>query len=148
MHASTGIRGFFPKQWRGGRTMGTYFEKRECRRFEIPGAYIRFKKRGLLGMLGSLGDKMELLNISKGGLCIECHKEIKEGDQIMIHLHVPEGVITPIRGSIAWRKPTPFDSCLVGVKFAPFMNEKGCNSIGVLEKLRFLEKTYLDRPNS
>jgi hypothetical protein len=124
--------------------MKSKFEKRECHRFEIPGAYIRYQRGGLWKVISHLSNIKNLGNISKGGLCFEDDNLLHLGDKLTVYLYLPHGVCWEIKGAVAWRGGDEYSGYSIGVNFVPYKNGYGFNSPEVLDALRSLEAIYLD----
>lgn len=119
------------------------FEKRHCHRFEIPGAYIRYQKKGVWAkMLNNLSGRRAMVDISKGGLCFEDNGKIKIGDKVTIYLYLPHGACWPIKGDVVWKTGEDCSGYYVGVQFAPFASGLGYNPPETLEALRSLEELF------
>ena len=64
-------------------------EKRQCVRFEVPGAMVSFKRAGILGLFSGFSPLLELANLSKGGVGFESERVLKMDQKILVQLHVP-----------------------------------------------------------
>jgi hypothetical protein len=120
------------------------FERRRCERFEIPDAYVRYQKRGIMKMISHLSDAKPLVNISKGGLCFKGNEKVKIGDKVTVYLYLSHGICWPIKGTVAWKDGSIYAGFLVGVKFCAYKKGHGYNSPETLDALRALEAFYLN----
>jgi hypothetical protein len=117
-------------------------EKREHRRFEIPDAYIRYKKQGVWGMVAPWSDKNDLINISRGGLCFVGPDTLRVGDRIVSNLFLPGGVCWSLKGEVVWKGRDENAEPAVGVRFDAVKNDyefdvKGIN-LAAVKKLAAL----------
>ena len=118
-------------------------EKRRCRRFEIPGAKVKFKNRGLLFLVQAFSEPCPVINISKGGISFTCDKKLSNGKKLVVQLLVPDE--TPLNfNSIARRQEQIMGSekKLTGVGFMPFGSRYGWNAQESLDVLRKLDEKY------
>jgi hypothetical protein len=118
-------------------------EKRRCRRFEIPGAAVKFKKRGLLVHWRSYSETYPTLNISKGGLSFICNKKLSKGTKLLVQLFISDK--TPLNIiSIVRRQEQTLGSerRITAIEFMPFVNRHGLNNIETLDVLRKLDQKY------
>ena len=122
--------------------MAREVERRSCRRFEIPGGKVRYKKSGLSALFKGFTKAYPLLNVSKGGLAFECEASFNWGEKITVQLLVPE--LSPLNlHSIIRRQGDSRDGYpVIGVGFMPFGPRKGWNTHEALEELRGLEARY------
>ncbi len=118
-------------------------ERRKCRRFEIYGAEVRYKKTGILAWCKGFSKSYPLTDISKGGLSFYCNKKLSIGKKLMVQIQTPNE--TPfILNAIVRRQAivSGVKSKLTGIQFMPFCDRHGCNTFEVLEILRALDKKH------
>ena len=118
-------------------------EKRRCRRFEIPGAEVKFKKKGLLVFVQAFSEPYPASNVSKGGVAFTCDKKLSNGTKLAVQLLIPDEV--PLNfNSIVRRQEQIMGSerKLTGVEFMPFGGRHGWNKTESLHTLRKLDKKY------
>ena len=118
-------------------------EKRRCRRFEIPGAEVKFKKGGLLFFVQAFSEPCPVINVSKGGISFTCDKKLSNGKKLVVQLLIPNE--TPLNlNSIAQRQEQIMGSekKLSAVEFMPFGSRYGWNARESLDVLRKLNKKY------
>ncbi len=130
------------KNWKGA-------ERRKCRRFEIPGAEVVFKKIGLFGLFSRFSNPCYLLNLSKGGVAFSTNVILKPGQKVLIRLLLPNAHPVTLRGQVSWQNGFGFGQVIAtGVKFMPFGDRRGWNSRKTLEVLNRLEKAYGEKETS
>ena len=121
-------------------------ERRKCERFIIPGSTISYKVHGLLQRHQSFSDNLHpVCDISKGGLSFLTDTPLKEEKEVSILLHVSEKedpvqlegkiVYVMLNTGVSYRYR-------IGVRFKPFGNREGLNSLECLNRLDELEKTF------
>ena len=59
-------------------------ERRRCRRFDIPGAEVKFKKRGLLVFVQAFSEPYPASKVSKGGIAFTCDKKLSNGTKVVV----------------------------------------------------------------
>lgn len=126
-----------------GIFMAYGIEKRRCRRFEIPLAEVRFRKRGLLVFEQAFSEPCPVTNVSKGGLSFTCDRKLSNGTKLVIQLLIPNE--TPLNlNSITRRQEQIMGSKkkLTGVEFMPFGSRYGWNTRESLDVLRKLDEKY------
>lgn len=106
-------------------------EKREHQRFEIPDAFIRYKKQGVWETNTPWSDKSELINISRGGLCFVDHETLRIGDKIVSHLFLPKGVCWSLSGEVVWKGNHENNEPAVGVRFDAVKNAYEFDIMGI-----------------
>jgi hypothetical protein len=119
-------------------------EKRECVRFEIPGATVCIRKAGLTGRLFGFSKPLDLMNLSKGGVGFESDTLLKMDQKILLQLHVQGEPLLHLRGTVRWQASTSNSKkrMMTGVQFLPFGGSSRANSRQVLEVLHRLEEKY------
>ena len=118
-------------------------EKRRCRRFVIPGAEVKFKRRRLLFWGQAFSESCPVINVSKGGLSFNCDKKISNGAKLAIQFLITNE--TPLNlNAIVWRQEQIMGSekKITGIKFMPFGSRYGWNSRESLDVLRKLDEIY------
>ncbi len=123
--------------------MAKYVEKRKCRRFEIPGAEVKYKKIGLLILIKDFSKSCPVLNVSKGGLAFMCEKKLRRGMKLMVQLLVPDEIPLNLRSKVQWQGEsagTVFRT--LGVQFMPFGPRRNWNPVDALDVLGRLDEQY------
>ncbi len=123
--------------------MAKYVEKRKCRRFEIPGAEVKYKKLGLLILIKGFSKPCPVLNVSKGGLAFMCEKKLRRGMKLMVQLLVPNEIPLNLRAKVQWQGEsagTVFRT--LGVQFMPFGPRRNWNPVDALDVLGRLDEQY------
>ncbi|MCU0595623.1 MAG: PilZ domain-containing protein [Desulfobacterota bacterium] len=123
--------------------MSGNIERRECQRFEIPGATVQYKSLWFPVSFNGFSQPGLTVNVSKGGLAFECRSKMARGKKIAVRLIVPGEEPLYLRASVRW---FAFSwermAYVVGIEFAPFGIGRGENPIDVLDRLRELEREY------
>jgi hypothetical protein len=123
--------------------MDSRIERRKCRRFEVPGAQVKYKKIGLFAFLKTFSKEHPMLNLSKGGLAFLSQVKFSFGEKLLIQLLVPNESPLVLLARVRWQgKPSINNSMITGAEFLPFGNNKYWNPIEALEVLRRLDKEY------
>lgn len=122
-------------------------EKRQCVRFEIPGAKVSIKKAGILGLFSGFSPLLELVNLSKGGVGFESERVLKMDQKILVRLQVPGEPMLHLRGNIRWQASGlgVNQPKMTGVQFLPFGGNWRTNSREALEVLNRLEAKYSEK---
>ena len=127
--------------------MTSFFERRRCRRFGIPGAKVRYKKSGLLSFVNRFSDECQLLSMSKGGIGFTCQEELDPGKKIILLLLVPNEPALVLLGRVIWQKhPMSGAGIITGIEFMPFGGLRGYNTKEALDLLRRLDTEYGEEP--
>ena len=116
--------------------------KRTCHRFEIPEGKGKYKRKGLLALLSGYSKVYPVVNVSKGGLAIECDDAIDRGSKVMVQLLAPGEEPVELSAEVRWLGAGPGGGRVLGVQFNPFGERMGWNPLDMLEVLRRLETTY------
>ena len=122
--------------------MAQEIEKRSCRRFEIPGGKVKYKKSGLSGLFKGFTEAYPVLDVSKGGLAFECEASFNWGEKITVQLLVPEILPLTLRSIVRRQGESSDGYSVIVVEFMPFGPRKGWNTHEALEELRGLEARY------
>jgi len=118
-------------------------DKRTFSRIEIPGAVIIFKRRNKLGLLERFSRPMQLLNITKSGICFKSEKKFNYGDHISVEINIPGEKHIIVEGDVKWlHEDLPDNMCLVGAQFVAFGKGRQYNSLSSLERLRTIHEKY------
>ncbi|MCF8053462.1 MAG: PilZ domain-containing protein [Desulfobacterales bacterium] len=122
-------------------------EKRQCVRFEIPGAKVSIKKAGIFGLFSGFSGPLELVNLSKGGVGFESERVLKMDQKILVQLHVPGKPMLHLRGNVRWQASGlgVNQPKMTGVQFLPFGGNWRTNPREVLEVLSRLEDKYAEK---
>lgn len=118
-------------------------ERRECQRFEIPGATVQYKSLWFPISFNGFSQPCPVLNVSKGGLAFECRSKMERGKKLALRLIVPAEDPLELRATVrwcafSWERTT----YVAGVEFAPFGARRGLNPLETLNRLRQLELEY------
>jgi hypothetical protein len=118
-------------------------ERRECQRFEIPGASAQYKSLWFPIPFNGFSEPSPVVNVSKGGVAFECRNKIAQGKRLAVRLLAPGEEPLDLRASVrwcafSWERTT----YVVGVEFAPFGVGRGENPRETLDRLRELEREY------
>lgn len=124
-------------------------EKRDCFRFEIPGATLSYKKSGLLFSSPEYDDEYcPILDLSLGGIRFLTQKNLKVNTRIIMKVsyHENDGSFH-LSGKVKWIMPNPGFSYRfqVGVQFNPYGDKEGLNSPEEFAKIKTLEGKYGNR---
>jgi hypothetical protein len=123
--------------------MSSGIERRECRRFEIDGAEVRYKKTGLLSWGKGFSKSYLLTGISKGGLSFYCNKKLSIGKNLMLQIRVPNEAPFILNSILMGQMIYPgIESMLTRVQFMPFGDGDGWNTLEALDILRALDEKY------
>jgi hypothetical protein len=123
--------------------MAQYVEKRRCRRFEIPGGEVKYKKIGLLILNKDFSKAYSLLNVSKGGLAFVCEKKFRRGKKLMLQLLAPNEIPLNLRSRVRWQGQWAGSTFRVtGAEFMPFGTRRSWNSLEALDVLGRLDAQY------
>ena len=119
-------------------------EKRQCVRFEVPGAKVSIKKAGIFGLFFGFSGPLELVNLSKGGVGFESERVLKMDQKILIQLHVPAEPMLHLRGHVRWQASGlgANQPKMTGVQFLPFGGSRRANPKEALDALNRLEEQY------
>lgn len=122
-------------------------DRRVFTRIEIPGAKIKYKKNGKSKFLSSLSKSVDIMNLSKSGICFQIDETVKYGDPVVMQINFPDGKNLRLKGQVRWHNLQQTGSSYhAGVQFAPFGQLSNYNSIEALEYLRSMEGLALEKP--
>lgn len=126
-------------------------ERRECRRFRVPGMTVTFRKGGLLRWFGTKRvEDCPVIEMSKGGMRMFVDKKIKVGELIEMEFFIPDSEKTLVlKGNVKWFSPAPSKSYRyqVGVQFLPYRSGSGYNPPEMLKVIKELETEYINEVN-
>jgi len=117
-------------------------DRRVFTRVEIPGAKIKYKKNGKSRFLSTLSKSVEIMNLSKSGICFPIDETLKYGDPVVMQVDFPDGRNFRLKGQVRWhnlQQGSSTSSYHAGVQFAPFGRQSSYNSIEALEYLRSMD---------
>jgi len=119
-------------------------EKRRCRRFEIPGGEVRYKKIGLFSFQKDFSEAYPVLNVSKGELAFVCEKKLRRGTKLTVQLLTPNEIPLNLRSRVRWQGQWAGKSAFraTDVEFMPFGTRRGWNPLEALNVLRRLNAHY------
>ena len=118
-------------------------DRRECRRFEIPGGKGRYRKTGLFVLFKGFSKAYPVVNVSKGGLAFMCEEKFGQDEKIITQLLAPNEIPLNLRARVRWQgQPAGNADRIVGVQFMPFGSCRGQNSLKALDILRRLDAQY------
>jgi hypothetical protein len=122
-------------------------EKRQRRRFSVPGTTLLFKKKAILWKkLEYSNDDYPVLGMSRGGLRFLSGDRIKVGLPIRVKLSIPGTGIQPeIDAVVCWssRKGKEGDRYQTGVSFKSFGPGKKENPVEILSYIKTLESSHM-----
>jgi hypothetical protein len=109
------------------------FERRKHARFEIPGAFLSYKKRSFLSFRRNPSEAYcPVQNISQGGTKILCRLSLRPGTRMNLTLNSPEDNLTlGLKARLVWIFPIQARdfAFLAGIQF-----EEPCPAIIDLQK--------------
>jgi hypothetical protein len=117
--------------------------KRHCKRFNIPGATLFYKKVPLFwGKKRYPDDYFPVLDISRGGLKFLCNDRISPGESVILKLNIPGIEAQPeIRAIVRWISRNREESYRyqTGVSFNSYGTGEKENPADLLSLLKALE---------
>ncbi len=118
-------------------------ERRRCRRFVIPGAEVKFKKRGWFFWTHEFSEPCSVINVGKGGAAFSCKTRLSKGKKLMVQLLIPGEAPLSFNAIVRRQERTVGSKMMVtGIEFMPFGDGYGWNSLELLDALRKLERRY------
>ena len=113
-------------------------EKRECIRFEIPGATVSYEFKE------HIEEFSPVIDISRGGVKFQTKKPTDINAEIELKLSVPgEKVPLILHGKVRWISfIEEKEQYYIGIQFNPYGEKKGENYPGNLVKIIALEQKY------
>lgn len=123
--------------------MSEHIEKRSCKRFRIPGAEGKYKKKGLFHFKKQFLNAQYIYDISKGGLSFSCDDSLSKGQKLMMRIKAPDEVPVDLYSQVVrtgqW-SGSSFNK--VAIRFNIFGSHSGCNSLETLYTLRRWDEKY------
>ena len=117
--------------------------KRKCRRFDIPGAEGRYKKKDLLVAFKGFSDLHYVVDISKGGMSFYSDKKFSKGKKLIVQIVVSDEILLTLNAVVRRQEKIIGSSeVMVGVQFLAFNDEEGYNTEESLNILRELDRKY------
>jgi Tfp pilus assembly protein PilZ len=117
-------------------------ERRICERFEIPGATVSYKKKGLLGPgKNYIETSCPVIEISYGGMRFLNQKSLDLNDQVLVEVSLSEEKQPlTLLGQVKWCDLHPGKSYRyqTGIQFNPYGQKKGQNAPQILKQLKSL----------
>jgi len=124
-------------------------ERRLCVRFEIPGATVGYRKRGLLSSKAEFDEEFcPVIDISRGGLRFLCQRELKINTKVELQISIPgEKIPLAQKGIIRWSSFAAGQSYKyqIGVQFNAYGEKKDQNYPGNLVKIIALEQKFASK---
>ncbi|MGD9487794.1 MAG: PilZ domain-containing protein [Calditrichaceae bacterium] len=115
-------------------------ERRTLHRIEIPGTKVVYRKPGGIDLFNTYSKPVELINISKGGMCITVTESFDFGDSLAMKVYFPDGEKLKLKGQVRWQKPESSNgSYTVGIQFFAFGYQRKYNAVKSLDYLRTLK---------
>lgn len=119
-------------------------KKRKCRRFNIPGTTLFYRKKPFLFFKTEYpNDCYPVVDISKGGTKFLCNQRLTPGRRFIIKVVIP-GIKKPLEifAKISWvaRNREVSYKYQIGVSFNPYGTRRNNNSREILSLLEKLEK--------
>ena len=114
-------------------------ERRETPRFELPGATLDYERPKLFTATDPLSEKAcPVLDVSLGGVRFLTNKRLDAGMQLNVRISVPaRSEVAELRGQVRWAfLNRGVYRHRIGVQFAPFGDEPGCNPDGARQVLQ------------
>jgi hypothetical protein len=119
-------------------------ERRKCRRFEVPGATVQYKKTGFFAGSSGFSDPCHVLNLSKGGVAFISENTLRKNAKLVLKLLIPKKKPLHLYGKVCWQSRVAFASGkMTGITFLPFGDCTDWNPVEILEDFRKLEKEHL-----
>ena len=118
-------------------------KKRTYDRYQIPGAFVTFKKTNKILSLYRNSKPLPLINLTKSGICFVSDKKFKYGDCITVTINIPGEKSLSLDVNVRWLKNSiPGSEFQIGAQIRPFGRGQSYNSLKTLERLRELDKKY------
>lgn len=119
-------------------------KKRQCKRFNVPGTTLSYRKRRNFFRPGRYTeDFFPVLNLSRGGAKFVCHDRLKAGSEISAIFDIPplENRVE-ILCTVRWVARNPEESYpyQVGISFQAYGGGKNENPPETLDTLKKIEK--------
>ena len=119
-------------------------QKRSCRRFNIPGTILYYKKKsGFLKRTTYSETYFPVVNLSKGGAQFLCNERLQAGKEVKIRIEIPGWkdkleILSNIRW-IAKNREASY-AYQTGIAFHSYGSKKNQNPLEILAALEVLEK--------
>lgn len=121
--------------------MNDSIENRNFKRFKIPDAKVKFKKKGLLYRWSSFSQEAPMLNLGEGGISFYSKEKLDYDKKLIIQILIPEESQLTLTGKVRWVGIEDLNlGYQTGVKFDPF--GKDLNSEEALKIIIRLENKY------
>lgn len=121
-------------------------ERRECDRFNLPGATLAYRIEKRLFKSSNFSDGYNPVHdISLGGVRFLSQTSFNLDTKVTLKIYLPDnGESLILKGIVVWVSDYPIESYnyLVGVQFNPYGEKKNFNSPDKLSKLKELEQQY------
>ncbi len=115
-------------------------DRRESPRFELEGMTLEYERPKVFTGTDPLAENdCPVLDLSRGGLRFLTNKRLSAGMQLNLRISVPDDPeVAALRGQVLWAflNRGPYRH-RIGVQFAPFGDEAGCNTavtLAILER--------------
>ncbi|MEW6186690.1 MAG: PilZ domain-containing protein [Thermodesulfobacteriota bacterium] len=117
-------------------------ERRICDRFELSGATVSYKKKGVLGLTKSFVEiSCPVVEVSYGGVRFLNNEPLSQNQDLLVDISLPENKGSLIlQGKVIWCDLHPGGSYRyqTGFQFHPYGPKKGQNDPSVLTRLKNL----------
>jgi hypothetical protein len=118
-------------------------KKRTFDRYQIPGAFVTFKKSNKILDLHRSSKPLPLINLTKSGICFVSDKKFKYGDCVTVKIKIPGEKSLSLDVNVRWLKNNiPGERFHIGAQIRPFGKGNNYNSVRTLERLRELDSKY------
>jgi Tfp pilus assembly protein PilZ len=121
--------------------------KRHCKRFNIPGTTLFYKKVPLFwGKKRYSDDYFPVLDLSRGGLKFLCNDRMGPGESVIVKLNIPgTDEQVEIKAIVRWISRNREESYRyqTGVSFNSYGTGKKDNPVNILSLLKALESDYI-----
>lgn len=121
--------------------------KRHCKRFNIPGTTLFYKKVPLFwGKRRYSDDYFPVLDMSRGGLKFLCNDRMGPGESVIVKLTIPGAdEQVEIKAVVRWISRNREESYRyqTGVSFNSYGSGKKDNSLSILSLLKTLESEHI-----
>jgi|YelNatPaOPRAMG01_1025707.scaffolds.fasta_scaffold67642_2 hypothetical protein len=121
-------------------------DRRICERFQIPGATVSYKKKGLLRMGRTFAEtSCPLVEISYNGVRFLNRKELEPDQEILVEILSPanETALT-LKGKVIWSEAVEGNGYHTGIQFYPYGRKKGENEPRKLSHIKRWAEKYVN----